>query len=161
MKRYFGAKIINAKPMSRQQYNDFRGWQLPADECGDDAGYLVEYADSKPNTKDFAGYISWSPAEPFNAAYREITGASFGLAVEAMKLGRHVSRTGWNGKGMFLRLVKASEYEIASGCFDTKEFNPCNPYQQPFIAMKTAQNMIVPWVASQSDLLSDDWHIIE
>lgn len=52
--------------MTRLEYNQFRGWTLPADENGEDAGYLVEYTDGgTPNTKEFAGYISWSPKEQF------------------------------------------------------------------------------------------------
>ena len=42
MKTYIGTKLIRALPMTRAAYNEFRGWQLPADENGDDAGYLVE-----------------------------------------------------------------------------------------------------------------------
>jgi len=38
---YIGAKLINARPMTRLEYNQFRGWELPADENGDDAGYVV------------------------------------------------------------------------------------------------------------------------
>lgn len=50
MKNYIGTKIINASPMTRLAYNQLRGWMLPANENGDDAGYLVEYVDGgKPN----------------------------------------------------------------------------------------------------------------
>lgn len=45
LQSYVGTKLINAKPMNRQAYNDFRGWQLPSDKNGDDEGYLVEYND--------------------------------------------------------------------------------------------------------------------
>lgn len=41
-KTYIGTKLIKADPMTRKEYNDFRGWQLPADEDGNDPGYLVE-----------------------------------------------------------------------------------------------------------------------
>ena len=40
-KTYIGTKIIRALPMARQQYNDYRGWQLPDNEDGADDGYLV------------------------------------------------------------------------------------------------------------------------
>ncbi|MGI4938360.1 MAG: hypothetical protein ACRYF5_16705, partial [Janthinobacterium lividum] len=72
-KTYKGTKIVNAKPMTRQDYNDLRGWALPADEDGADAGYLVEYTDGgKPNLAGFSGYVSWSPAQQFENAYKEI-----------------------------------------------------------------------------------------
>ena len=70
MRTYTGTKVINATPMSRAEYNFFRGWQLPADENGADDGYLVEYTDGgKPNTLKYAGYVSWSPKDVFERAY--------------------------------------------------------------------------------------------
>ena len=45
MKQYIGVKLINAIDMTRAAYNILRDWELPADENGDDAGYLVEYLD--------------------------------------------------------------------------------------------------------------------
>lgn len=73
MKTYTGTKIINAKPMTRGEYNVFRGWELPANEDGSDEGYLVEYTDGgKANTAAYAGYVSWSPADVFEREYRPV-----------------------------------------------------------------------------------------
>ncbi len=73
MKKYVGMKIINAKPMNRLDYNLFRGWELPKDENGADEGYLVEYTDGgKANTEAYKGYVSWSPKDVFERAYKEI-----------------------------------------------------------------------------------------
>lgn len=67
---HIGSKAIRAKPMTRQAYNDLRGWKLPTFENGDDAGYLVEYLDGgQANVGGFEGYVSWSPAEVFDRAY--------------------------------------------------------------------------------------------
>ena len=62
MKTYIGTKIIEAEPMTRGEYNQFRGWTIPADENPDDEGYRVVYPD---------GYVSWSPKEVFENDYRE------------------------------------------------------------------------------------------
>ncbi len=62
MKKYVGTKVIEASPMTRGDYNNYRGWQIPADENPGDAGYLVKYSDD---------YVSWSPAYAFEEAYRE------------------------------------------------------------------------------------------
>lgn len=71
MQSYTGTKKVNATPMNRLDYNNLRGWDLPEDEDGTDAGYLVEYVDGgKANHPDFAGYISWSPKDVFERAYR-------------------------------------------------------------------------------------------
>lgn len=73
MKTFIGTKIIKAKPMTRAEYNTLRGWALPADEDGNNEGYLVEYQDGgKPNLAGFNGYVSWSPNDVFDAAYRVI-----------------------------------------------------------------------------------------
>lgn len=60
MQKYIGIKQIEAKSMTRGEYNDYRGWIIPADENPNDEGYLVKYED---------GYVSWSPIEAFNKAY--------------------------------------------------------------------------------------------
>lgn len=154
MKTYIGTKMIRALPMTRLKYNEFRGWTLPADENGDDAGYLVEYLDGgKPNTTQYMGYVSWSPAEQFNAAYRPTTGLTFGLALEALKLGKKVAREGWNGKGMWLKLVPA-------GLADAVAFQHAALRPLPWIGMKTADECFVPWLASQTDMLADDWQVV-
>lgn len=71
MQTFIGVKKIKARPMTRQEYNDYRGWALPADEDGSDDGLLVEYIDGGgQNHPDHEGYISWSPAGPFERAYR-------------------------------------------------------------------------------------------
>jgi len=162
MNTFIGTKLINAKPMTRAEYNVFRGWQLPQDENGEDDGYLVEYVDGgKPNTTQYAGYVSWSPAEQFENAYRTTDGISFGLAVEAMRKGCKVARRGWNGKGMFLFLVPGSTFKVNRppllGIYpEDHEVN-----YLPHIDMKTADNKVVPWLASQADMLSDDWMILD
>ena len=88
MTTYIGTKLINAKPMTRAAYNALRGWELPADENGDDDGYLVEYVDGgKSNHPDYDGYISWSPADVFERAYRPCSGMDFGNALNSLKMG--------------------------------------------------------------------------
>lgn len=73
IKRYVGTKTVDARPMTRAAYNEYRGWALPADEDGDDEGFLVEYVDGgKANDSRHAGYISWSPREVFERAYKEV-----------------------------------------------------------------------------------------
>jgi len=72
IKRYRCHKAVEARPMTRQAYNDLRGWTLPENEDGADEGYLVEYQDGgAANHPDFKGYISWSPKEVFERGYKE------------------------------------------------------------------------------------------
>ncbi len=167
MKQYIGTKIINAKPMTRLEYNQFRGWKLPTDENGEDPGYLVEYTDGgKANTEQYVGYVSWSPKDVFEKAYRPISNLTFGMAIEALKKGSKVARTGWNGKGMFLWLKPATVVK-SDWCKDPflKSLADANGGEVEAlgtICMKTADNKILTgWLASQTDMLSEDWMIVE
>lgn len=63
MKNFIGVKILQAKPMSRGDYNTYRGWNIPEDENPEDPGYLVKYSDD---------YESWSPRDTFESAYFEM-----------------------------------------------------------------------------------------
>jgi hypothetical protein len=78
--------------------------------------------------------------------------ADIGWAVGAMKLGERVRRPGWNGKGMWLVLVGHNAWGAVSDAitFRVKD-------RAPFVAMKTADDKLVPWLCSQTDLLADDW----
>ena len=151
-----GTKAVNAKPMTRQEYNDFRGWQLPENENSADEGYLVEYQDGEPNTTEYKGYVSWSPKAQFDNAYQDVTkGVSFGHAIELLKGGHRVAREGWNGKGMWLGLVNTGYYDV--GCSVVNDIDSLLPW----IGMKTADDKFVPWLASQTDVLAEDWQIVE
>lgn len=168
MQQFIGTKVVTATPMNRQQYNDYRDWPLPDDEDGTDEGYLVEYQDGgKPNHPDHTGYISWSPKAQFDAAYRPTDGLTFGLAIEALKRGERVARAGWNGKGMWLSLSCGETREIPAENFWSPH-NAQHAREQggtakvlPSITMKTATNeILMGWLASQTDMLAEDWMIL-
>lgn len=152
---HIGTKIINAHPMTRQQYNDLRGWTVPSDENPGDDGYLVEYMDGgSANHPDYTGYISWSPKEVFDRAYRPVSAMTFGDALVMLKAGERVCRAGWNGKGMWLVLINPGNamHTSAAGAFD----------MQPCIGMKRVNNVMQPgWLASQADMLAEDWMLLE
>lgn len=74
---------------------------------------------------------------------------NFGKAIEALKKGKKVARKGWNGKGMWLRLIIPEKSDIDMGLENL-----------PYIEMKTADNKLVPWLASQTDMLAEDWAIV-
>lgn len=78
---------------------------------------------------------------------------SFGVATAAMKAGKRMRRTGWNGKGMWVRYV---DFYVDKE-FQLHEAPDSQGTWLPFLAMKTADGKLVPWLASQSDMLADDW----
>ncbi|TXH10360.1 MAG: DUF2829 domain-containing protein, partial [Hyphomicrobiaceae bacterium] len=175
-KLYIGTKVVHALPMIRASYNKYRGWELPADENGYDDGYLVEYIDGgQANHPDHKGYISWSPAEVFNRAYRLADKMTFGQAIDAMKAGQAVARAGWNGKGMQIYLTHGARdrERITQGGTDAgADLNGINPSlfsdgvagiatRLPRIDMLTASGAILNgWLASQTDMLAEDWTIV-
>lgn len=151
---YIGTKIVHLKPMNRAEYCTYRGWKIPANENPADEGYLVEYTDGgEPNDPRHAGYISWSPKAQADAAYRPMDVLTFGLAVEALRKRLRATRKGWNGKGMWLSWVDPIDYNITS-------FRMLGYEKRPFIAMRTADASIVPWIASQTDILAEDWVVL-
>lgn len=88
----------------------------------------------------------------------------FGKAIEALKQGKKVARKGWNGKGMFLVLQPGSEVNgiemrnpIARNYYDMKRVKIA-----PYIDLKAADDTyVVGWTASQQDMLSEDWELVE
>lgn len=105
MKEYYKTERILAKPMTRGEYNEYRGWDLPDDEDGDEEGYLIEHTDggARPNIKDHDGYVSWALKHVFESGYQSSTdGMDFRAALMAIKEGKKVARVGWNGKGIWV-----------------------------------------------------------
>ncbi len=85
---------------------------------------------------------------------------NFGDALSLLKQGAKVARLGWNGKGMFLFLVPGSTFQVNRppllGIYpEGTTVNYC-----PHIDMKTADDKVVPWLASQTDVLAEDWVVI-
>jgi hypothetical protein len=68
----------------------------------------------------------------------------FGWALAALKQGWHVTRAGWNGRGMWVALQTPDAH---------------SKMQRPYIYMSTVDGALVPWVASQTDLLAEDWQL--
>ncbi len=79
----------------------------------------------------------------------------FAWALEQLRGSKRVQRSGWNGKGMWLVRIANGEWSSSgSGRYDEYP-------HLPFIMMKTADNCVVPWLASQTDFLATDWQVVE
>jgi len=150
MEKYLGVKIIKAEPINLGDYNKLRGWKIPENEDPEKEGYLVVYPD---------GYMSWSPKEVFEEAYRRINYMTFGLAIEAMKKGNKVARVGWNGKGMWIVISDGYKNLNVEQVWNehNKQIAVANGGTvdiAPYITMKTADNKVQPgWLANQADIL--------
>ena len=141
MKDYIGTKTIHAEPEVKEGKE----------------GYKVRYE---------GDYISWSPKDTFEEAYQEAHGnLSFSHALFYLKRGYRIAREGWNGKDMWLSLssggfVPSSKFWSPHNARFAKEQGG-DAEVLDVITMKTADNKILMgWLASQTDLLAEDWRII-
>lgn len=161
MQKYIGTKTLRARPMTRGEYNNYRGWAIPANEDPNEGGYLVEYEDDGRHQ----GYISWSPSDVFEKAYRPVTGLTFGQALEALKAGQRVARKGWGGKGVYLWLLPAAKVK-AEWCREPhlKAVAEANGGEIEALgsirAMTADKKVLTGWLAGQADMLCEDWEVL-
>jgi len=127
VQKYIGVKIIEAEPKTNVEVHTEK---IKATKIisGEKEGYRVVYPD---------GYISWSPKEAFDEAYRPIDGLPFGLAVEAMKKGLKV-RLPWWSKDVFISIDPSK-------------------MTAPYIL----RSEHAPWNPAQVELLSEKWTVVE
>lgn len=115
-------------------------------------GYMftTSYDDQRPQ---------FVAAAEFERTCRSAEKMTFGDALEAMKKGERVARKGWNGKDMYVFLAREADFvtDADISAFDQLEVEVCD-----MLIMKTAQDTFQPgWLASQADMLADDWYIVE
>ena len=164
---YIGTKAVLAHLMTKEEYCDYREWKVPENEDPAEQGYFVEYMDGgKPNHPNHVGYVSWSPKDVFEQAYKANGHLSFSSALEALKAGRKVARSGWNGKDQYVVAQAQTTTTEAS-----KIWNPHNKAHAekiggqidvaPYCTLKTAQDTLaMGWVPSTGDLFAEDWLIL-
>ncbi len=152
-----GIKVIKAFPMTRGEYNDYRGWERPSKEEASEPVYLVEYAPdpkSTPNHPDHEGYISMSPKHVFDEAYSKFGELTFGLALFFLNKGEKIRRTIWP-KGQFIFLDDSP--------IETSRFKPLakkeDREQEIFMAMENRPASL--YKRHTRDLLATDWEVIK
>ena len=150
MKKYIGTKIIEAVPAIRKGGKVYEKDQpIPKSMDPVEEGYKVRYAD---------GYESFSPKAVFEEAYRPIDSMNFGLAIEAAKKGMKIARRGWNGKNQYVELAERISYENAAHEVINAKHEAIGNKALAFIGTSGVQ---LGWLASQADMLADDWMIVE
>ena len=147
MKQYIGTKIIMAEPAYRVDGKVFAKENIVPCGYKIEDGYKVVYPD---------GYESWSPKDVFEASYRETSGMSFGLAIEAAKMGKKIARAGWNGKNQYVELASCISYKNGAGEIVNVGHDSIGNKALAFVGTSGVQ---IGWLASQADMLADDWKI--
>lgn len=149
MEKYIGTKMIEAEPAYRCEGKIYpKNGPYPRSLMLED-GYKVRYPD---------GYESWSPKDVFEEAYRPTDGMSFGLAIEAVKRGKKVARAGWNGKNQHIELATSISYISPDGTVVNVKHDAIGNKAIAFCGTSGVQ---MGWLASQADMLADDWAIVE
>jgi hypothetical protein len=93
-----------------------------------------------------------------------VSEAGFDMALQALKAGARVARRGWNGKGMWVayspgNLVEPGKlWSPAAAAWSLTRKRPVEVL--PYLIMKTADDKIVPWMISQTDVLAEDWEVV-
>lgn len=140
---------VDAAPVVRCQNCKHKNTWYPVDElgvkvfvCGASGMYLVD-------DKDFCSYGV------------RIENMCFGDAINAMKAGKKVTRDSWNGKGQYVFLAADIEFHTDA---DISEFygSADGVRVLPMFVLRTAQGNLQPgWLATQSDMMANDWCIVE
>ena len=165
MKQYIGTKMIQAAPAIRFLLKSGENMIVEKDDK-----YAIEYAQAMIEAGEVTaweeaytvvykdGYSSWSPAEVFEEAYRETSGMNFGLAIEAAKMGKKIARAGWNGKSQYVELATGISYTNNASEIVNAEHAAIGNAALAFVGTSGVQ---LGWLASQADMLADDWYIVE
>lgn len=151
MQNYIGTKIVMAEPAVNVGGKIITGPVVQAEDLDATVreGYKVVYPD---------GYESWSPKDVFEEAYHPTNGLNFGLALEAAKKGKRIARAGWNGKGQWVELGLNFYYREVYGEVNTAYHEDIGSQALVFCGTRGRQ---VGWLASQSDMLAEDWKVLE
>ena len=161
--KYIRMHQVEAEPMTHGEFMKAMGKtdQMMSEQDAKAEGYLVIYPDS---------YKSWCPKAQFEAAGRPCDGMTFGMAIEAMKRGEKVARKGWNGKGMFLWLKPGTTIK-SEWCKDPLLKKLADDNGGEILGLGTIcmfthdstgrKAILTGWLASQSDMLYEDWMIVE
>ena len=166
MKTYICTKIIHAVPS--KMVNGFpwaEGLPLPPVKTVIDP--IDGEAKHRPAVEEGYLYVSdaddlypqFMKTEDFEAMCRPVDSMSFGYALEAMKHGERVARAGWNGKDMYIFIASEPDFTTDAdiSALDNREVAVGD-----VICMKTAQDTFqLGWLASQADMLAEDWYIVE
>ncbi len=86
---------------------------------------------------------------------------NFGQVINGLKAGKRYERAGWNGRGMFIFLVPGSNFTVNREPLLSIIGEGSNITYQSHIDMKTVNDEIVPWLASQTDMLAEDWQEVQ
>lgn len=168
MKTYIWTKMIHAVPAKMVNGIPWPdGLPMPEtrqtrdlcdDTCGENVSIELGYMFTTSKDDRYPQFMS---KDEFEKSCRSAEDMTFGDALEAMKQGKRVARKGWNGKNMYVFLATDVEFNTMA---DISEFYGSADGVEvlPMCVLRTAQGNMQPgWLASQADMLAEDWYIVE
>ena len=147
--QFIGVKIVGATPMTREAFEAQEGRNVGGDKHGD--GYMVTYE---------GGYRAWSPKDVFDAAYRPINAMTFGLAIEALKMGKKVRRASWEHRDFFY-LVPGSSFTVNRAPLLGVYPEGTEIDYQSHIDQRKHDGTCGVADINQADILAEDWQVVE
>lgn len=165
--KYIRLNEVEAEPMKFGEFKEKfpKSGGANVERNAEDDGYVITYRKGEANE-----YVSWCPKAEFDAVSRPTDGMTFGMAIEMMKRGRKVARKGWNGKGMMIWL-NPEETLNAEQCNDEMLRQLINDNGGEILGLGTIcmythdstgrKAILVGWLASQSDMICEDWVVVE
>ena len=170
MKKYVGTKKLKAIPMNKEEYCQYRQLEVPLNENPKEEGYLVEYLDGgKPNDERHLGYISWSPKDVFEKAYKLIE-ENNGVLTEGEKRVRTTfnvlsSKSVDIAKQLMaeaINLLSRDQNDVASYYYDnlnTTQYRELSgDYQREIATAKTKIEEAAMWSVKA---LTNDIHVVD
>jgi hypothetical protein len=127
----------------------------------DDYNYAFD-----PRCNESRAFVQISLNESLTAELRkellkDVLTFDFGKALEHLKQGKAIARKGWNGKGLFVYMVSGGTYKVQMDIVKPlADSNNCMTYE-PYFAIWNGRGTINTWVPSVSDLLAEDYIVIE
>jgi hypothetical protein len=155
MEQYIGTKIINATPLNKGEYNHYRGWSIPQNEDPNEEGYMVEYPESNPNTPDYTGYISWSPKEVFEKAYKSTDKMDIGSALSCVLKGYRITNPDLWKENSYIVVNQLQGFIINN---DGKGYSEIEP--KPTLTRISDRITKSPYTLSQEDIFRKDWMLV-
>lgn len=168
-KTYIRKEIITAVPVKLVNGNvwpeglplpEVPNVEEPVKEIGPGVNVCVTQIQDGFMWSDGSDWPIVVPKERFEKmGFRVADNMSFGDALEAVKQGKRIARRGWNGKGMYVFLVHGMDFHTGA---DLSELDDQDVEVLDCLVMRTATGAFCPgWLASQTDMLADDWYIAE
>lgn len=159
---YMGTQKLFGLPMTRAEYNNYRGWETPEDEKGTDKGFLVEYVDNNSNHPDHTGYITWMLKDVFLDTFRRNGDLSFGQALLGVTEGLKMCRESWRNAEYITYMPGYPDGIEVNNLTQLAHNLPKGTILKyaPYFQKYTKDGLVVMWTPSTEEVLANDWKVI-